>query len=123
MGDVMETFEIPRNEWVPRLNEFTAMHDGWLVSLDVLGRDIGAQPSIVNLPLIGVSSDRSSRDGTISISVARSRAAHFTHIITGVSHVFLTRVHDRADAGVEIVSRDGVRTILQCRAPALSKIA
>jgi Family of unknown function (DUF5335) len=123
MGDVMETLEIPRNEWVPRLNEFTAMHDGWLVSLDVLGPDIGAQPSIVNLPLIGVSSDRSSRDGTISISVARSRAGHFTHTIPGVSHVFLTHVHDGADAAVEIVSRDGVRTIMKCRAPALSKIA
>jgi hypothetical protein len=123
MGDVMETLEIPRNEWVPRLNEFTAMHDGWLVSLDVLGPDIGAQRSIVNLPLIGVSADRSTRDRTVCISVARSRAAHFTHIIPGVSHVFLTHVHDGSDAAVEIVSRDGVRTILKCRAPALSKIA
>jgi hypothetical protein len=123
MGSAMETVEILRNEWVPRLNEFTAMHDGWLVSIDVLGADIGAQPSIVNLPLIGVSADRSTRDRTVCVSVARSRVAHLTHIIPGVSHVFLTRLHNGADAAVEIVSRDGVRTILRCRAPALSKIA
>jgi uncharacterized protein DUF5335 len=123
MGDVMETLEIPRNEWVPRLNEFTAMHDGWLVSLDVLGPEIGAQPSIANLPLIGVSADRSTRDRTICISVARSRAGHFTHIIPSVSHLFLTHVHHGADAAVEMVSQDGVTTILRCRAPALSKIA
>jgi len=119
----MKTLEIPRNEWVRRLNEFTKMHDGWLVSLDVFGPDIGAQPSITNLPLIGVSADRSTRDRTIYISVARFQAGHFTHVVPGVTHLFLTHVHNGADAAVEIVSQHGVRTILRCRAPALSRIA
>jgi len=38
----MQTVEIPREAWAQTLNEFTAIHEGWLVSLDVLGADIGA---------------------------------------------------------------------------------
>ena len=54
----MRTVEIPRAEWAQRLNEFTAIHEGWLVSLDVLDPEIGAQPEIRNLPLLGISADR-----------------------------------------------------------------
>ena len=68
----MRTEEIPREAWVQRLNEFTTIHDGWLVSLEVLGPELGAQPEIRNVPLLGVSSDRSEGDGTIAVSVARS---------------------------------------------------
>lgn len=54
----MQTVEIPREAWVHKLNEFTRIHEGWLVSLDVLAGDFGAQPQIDNLPLLGVSADR-----------------------------------------------------------------
>ena len=54
----MRTVEIPREAWAQALNEFTAIHEGWLVSLDVLGPEIGAQLEINNLPLLGVSADR-----------------------------------------------------------------
>ena len=38
----METVEIPREDWSRRLNEFTAIHEGWLISLDILGAELGA---------------------------------------------------------------------------------
>ena len=59
----MQTVEIPRKAWAQTLNEFTAIHEGWLVSLDVLGPTIGAQPEINNLPLLGVLADRVDHDG------------------------------------------------------------
>lgn len=37
----MRTVEIPREAWVEQLNESTAIHEGCLVSLDVLGPEIG----------------------------------------------------------------------------------
>ena len=115
----MQTVEIPREAWGQRLNEFTAVHEGWLVSLDVLAAEIGAQPEIRNLPLLGVSSDRIDRDATIAISVARSATDHLTHVIHAVTRVYVERTEEGADAALQIESADGTRTILRFRAAVL----
>ena len=115
----MQTFEIPREAWVHHLNEFTTIHEGWLVSLDVLGPEIGAQPEIHNLPLLGVSADRASHDGTVAVSVARSATEHFTHVIHAVARIYLERTNDGADAALQIESVDGTKTIVRFRAAAL----
>ena len=108
----MQTFEIPRKAWVERLNEFTAVHDGWLVSVDVLSPDIGAQRQIDNLPLLGVSADRINHDGAVAVSVAQSGAGHFTHVIHEVKRIYVERTDDGADAALQIESSDGTKTIV-----------
>jgi len=115
----MQTIEIPREDWGHRLNEFTTIHEGWLISLDIMGAELGVQPEIVNLPLLGVSVDRVNHDGTIAVSVARSRSEHFTHIIEGVTRIYLERTDDGADAALQIESADGTKAILRFRATAL----
>jgi hypothetical protein len=115
----METVEIPREDWIRRLNEFTAVHEGWLVSLDILGVELGAQPEIDNLPLLGVSADRVNHDGTIVVSVALSRNEHFTHIIEAVTRIYLERTDDGAEVALQIESADGTKAILRFRATAL----
>jgi hypothetical protein len=113
------TIEIPRETWVDQLNEFTTLHEGWLVSIDVLGQEIGAQAEINNLPLLGVSADRIDHDGTIAISVARSTTEHFTHLISAVTRIYVERIDDGAQAALRIDSLDGTTTILRFRAPVL----
>ena len=113
------TVEIPRRDWTRRLNEFTAIHEGWLVSLDILGAELGAQPAIDNLPLVGISADRTDHDGTIVVSVARSRTEHFTHIVEAVTRIYLERTDDGADAALQIESADDTKAILRFRATAL----
>ena len=116
----MRTFEIPREAWAQTLNEFTAIHEGWLVSLDILGPTIGAQPGVNNLPLLGVSVDRADHDGNITISAAAGSAAeHITHTIHGATRVYIERREDGADIALQIESADGMKTILQFRATAL----
>jgi hypothetical protein len=70
----MRTTEIPRADWSRVLAEFSAAHDGWLVSLDILSPDIGAQPDITDLPLVGVTFE-DIRAGTATISAGRSARA------------------------------------------------
>jgi hypothetical protein len=113
------TTEIPRETWVDELNEFTTLHEGWLVSIDVLGQEIGAQVEINNLPLLGVSADRIDHDGTIAVSVARSTTEHFTHLIRAVTRIYVKRIDDGAQAALRIDSLDGTTTILRFRAPVL----
>lgn len=115
----MRTVDIPREAWAQRLNEFTAIHEGWLVSLDVLAREIGAQPEVDNRPLLGVSADRVDHDDTITISVARSAGEPLTHVIHAATRIYLERTHDGADAALQIESADGTRTILRFRAAVL----
>jgi hypothetical protein len=115
----MQTTEITPESWFQRLDEFTAMHEGWLVSVDVLDPEIGAQPEIENLPLLGVSPDRIDHDPTIVVSVARSATEHFTHVVRKVTHVYLERTDEGADAALQIESADGSKTILRFRTAAL----
>jgi len=115
----MQTVEIRRQDWGHGLNEFTRIHEGWLVSLDVLGSDLGAQPEIDKLPLLGVSADRIDHDGTIAVSVARSASEHLTHIIEAATRIYIERTDAGADVALQIESADGTKTILRFRAAAL----
>lgn len=115
----MRTIELPRAEWLQRLNEFSAVHEGWLVSLDILGPDLGAQRQIDNLPLLGVFADRSDHDRTIEVSVGRSGGEHFTHLIEAAARISIARTDDGADAALQVESADGTKTILRFRAAAL----
>ena len=111
----MQTAEIPRDAWSAVLEEFTRAHEGWLVAIDVLGADLGAQREIENLPLVGISADRSMRDYSITISVEREADAHLTHIIHAVDRLFLERTDEGADLALLIQGADGVQTILRFR--------
>jgi len=115
----MRTFEVPRETWVERLNAFTFAHEGWIASLEVIGTEIGAQPEIVNLPLIGVSADRVDHDGTVTVSVARSSVEHLTHTIHAVTHIYIEQTDDGATAALLVESVDGTQTIIQLRATPL----
>jgi hypothetical protein len=113
----MPIIEVPHEEWKAELDTFTTAHEGWLVSVDVFAPDLGAQPEIDSLPLLGVSADRV-RDGDIAISVARSAVDHFTHVVRGVSRVFIERLDNGATAALLIESIDGIKTVLRLRATA-----
>jgi Family of unknown function (DUF5335) len=114
----MRTTEIPRADWSRVLAEFSAAHDGWLVSLDILSPDIGAQPDITDLPLVGVTFE-DIRAGTMTISAGRSAVAEITHTIQAPNHVWVERTDAGADAALAIESADGAKTILRLRTAAL----
>ena len=115
----MQTEEIAQHDWAQWLDEFTAIHEGWLVTVEVLGPEIGAQPQIENLPLLGVSEDRIDHAPSIVVSVGRTATEHFTHAIRNVTHLHIERTEEGADAALQIESSDGLKTILRFRTAAL----
>lgn len=117
----MKTLDIPRRDWSDRLNEFTSAHEGWLVSIDVLGSNIGVQPEIRDLPLLGIAADRPDHDGRISISVARTVTEHLTHVVHDVTRLYMERSEEGADVALEIQSADGTTTLLTLRIAALTE--
>ena len=112
------TIEVPREAWVRTLDEFTRLHEGWLVSIEVLKADLGAQSEIEELPLLGISADRLEHDGTIAISVARSGREHLTHFVQAVTRMHREQTAAGADVALQLESADGTRTIIRFRVAA-----
>lgn len=107
------TSEIARCDWRRALDEFNAIHEGWLVSVQVLSPQIGAQPDIISLPLLGITLDDTAT-GAIAIA-AGTADNHIVHAIPAPTHVRLARVDHRADAALEIEAADGTHTIVTFR--------
>lgn len=114
----LRTIEIPRADWIPALKEFSAIHDGWLVSLDILSTALGAQPQIIDLPLVGVTFE-ANNGGAMAITAGRSAADHMTHMIQAPSHLWIERTDAGADVALEVESADGTKAILRFRTAAL----
>jgi uncharacterized protein DUF5335 len=113
---LMPTQEIPRDEWTTFLDTFSRQHEGWLATLEILGRDIGAQQEVSDLPLEGISI-ASSGDApkTITISLGKTPQDHVTHSITEPTRVWLEQTSEGANAALEIESADEVKTLLRFR--------
>lgn len=116
----MRTVEVPQQEWVRTLNEFSTIHEGWLVSLDVLAPTLGVQPQIRELPLLGVTAESGSRGSAIMIAAARLDGEQITHIIHSPTHVRIERTNEGADVALEIESDEGTAAILRFKATAPS---
>jgi hypothetical protein len=116
----MRTVEIPQKEWERTLNEFSAMHEGWLVSLDVLVPTRGVQLQIRELPLRGVTAESGPHGPAIMISAARFDGEHITHLISSPTHVRIERTNEGADVALEIESDEGLAAILRFKTTAPS---
>ena len=112
----MSDSEIARDRWAEALTDFSRTYEGRLASFEVLGPELGVQPEVRNLPLLGVSADRPEQDPSIAISVARSTTVHLTHVIREVQRVILEHDAENDTAALLIESQDGTRTILQVNA-------
>lgn len=115
----MQTIEISRQAWPRAFDEFSAVHEGWLISIDVLAPDLGAQPEVHDLPLVGIVAESREGEGTITISASGSSAAQITHTIHAPTRVWIERTDEGADAALQIESAANTTTIVRFRTPAL----
>ena len=115
----MRTVVIPRADWSAKLNEFSTVYDGWRVSLDVLTPELGAQPEIANLPLLGVAAELDNRDPVITIAAGGKDAEQVTHTIHTPTRVQLEQNDSGADVALAIESADHAKAILRITSPAM----
>jgi hypothetical protein len=113
----MNTVEIARTDWERALDAFSAMHEGWLVTLEVVSPTIGAQPVMTNMPLVGVTLEDREAQG-IAIAAERTPDDHATHFVATPAHVWVERTEDGSDVALQIESSDGSRAILELKTPA-----
>ena len=111
----METREIPRDEWTHFLDGFSRRHEGWLVTVEVLGEN-GAQIEARELPLTGIAADRD-RGHTISILVGGRPEEDEGHIIRSPVSVRVEE-SDGVERALQIEGAQGAKTIVTFRSPA-----
>jgi hypothetical protein len=108
----MQTRDIPREQWVRFFDDFSKNHEGWIVTLEVLGADIGDQEEANNLPLVGISADVKARENRVEIIVGGRPDVDLTRFIERPKHVWVKEPRLPGDEAMEIESEDGIKTIL-----------
>jgi hypothetical protein len=115
--------EIPRDEWAEFLDSFSRQHEGWLVTIEVLGTEIGAQVEAQGKPLEGITADlKGNREASISITVGMNPAERVTHNITAPKQVRIEQAENGADMALQIESAEGVTTLVRLRSAMLPEM-
>jgi len=111
----IHTQEIPQERWPAYFNQIGELYQGWAVSIEVMGRDLGDQPAADNLPLQGLSFEtQGSETGDILIS-AGNQAAYLTHHVDHPRTVRAAELAPGAETDIQIEANDGTTTILRLR--------
>ena len=110
----MQTVEVQPAGWSQALTEFSAAHEGWLVSMDILAPSLGAQPEVHELPLVGVVAE----PGAITIAAARPEKGQITHTIHSPTRVRIERTNAGVDVAMQIEAAEDTTTILRLKTPA-----
>lgn len=113
------TREIPRREWSEFFNGFSQQHMGWLVTLELLDRELGAQVVAENLPLRSISSDIKDGEDIILVNVGATAADHANHAVPNPTYIRLQLDDQGAHQALEIETASGATTLLRFRVTAL----
>ena len=108
----MLTTEISRDQWVLWLDTFSKAHEGWIVEVDVLGPELGAQEEITRLPLVGIAADVKDAESRVEVIAGGSLEARVTRIINRPTHLWLKAPEAPALEAIAVESEDGTTTIL-----------
>jgi len=108
----MQTRDIPREQWIRFFDDFSKNHEGWIVTMEVLGADIGDQEEANNLPLVGISADVKARENRVEIIIGGRPDVDVTRFIERPKHVWVKEPRLPGDEAMEIESEDGIKTIL-----------
>lgn len=114
----MRTQQIPREAWPLFFKKLSQKQEGWEVSLEVLGPDIGDQMEETHMFLAGLAVDLSkdpSRPDRIEIMFGGNAGNHLTHIVTAPTQVDLQQTDLGVDSALHIKSADGTTSLLYLR--------
>lgn len=119
----MKTKQIPKEEWGRFFDNFSRRHEGWLVTLEILGAEIGAQVEARELPLEGIVDEWDEIKGNeIMIMVGTKPDDHVTHTIGNATQVSLEQSDGGADVALAIGSADGTTALLRFTSPMLPEM-
>jgi hypothetical protein len=110
------TQELPRDSWVPFLDQFTRENRGAHARLEIVGGEAGSRVETEDSPFDGISADVKDREHTIWITLGTNAADHLTHGVH--ARTIRTGPPDgNGGAVLEIEADDGSKTVLELSNP------
>src|SRR5215475_3055557 len=100
----MLTRDIPREQWVRFFDDFSKEHEGWIVTLEVVGSDIGDQYEVNRLPLVGISADLKASENRIEIIAGGRVDADVTRFINAPKRVWVKEPRLPGDEAIDVES-------------------
>jgi hypothetical protein len=78
----MSTQEIANSNWKEFFHDFSRFHKGWIASLDVFSKDLGAQKVVTAIPLEGLMMEAASNGRhSLVLILGETADSHLTHTI------------------------------------------
>ena len=112
----MQTRQVEKSEWPAFLDSLSRRHEGWLLKLEILNPEIGAQVEGTGLVLEGLTDEWDEISGnTITIMAGRTPDDHVTHSISQPTEVSLEQTDEGAGVALSIKSADGTTALLNLR--------
>jgi hypothetical protein len=115
----MTTREIKREDWPEFFDGFSRRHEGWLVTIELLDKELGDQIEVEDQPLKGIVAERKRDPKVIEIFTSNAAAESSTHIIDKPTRVWVEETPEGAEMAVEIESEDHATTLIQFRSAVL----
>ena len=111
----MKTREVPRCEWSKFFDNLSRKQQGWEVTLEVLGPDIGDQVEERHMFLAGITAEVADGGDKIEIMIGENARGHVTHMITAPILVELQQTDLGVNSAIQIKSADGTTSLLLLR--------
>ncbi|MCM3904486.1 MAG: DUF5335 domain-containing protein [Pyrinomonadaceae bacterium] len=111
----MKTQEIPRDEWTRFFDNLSRRQEGWQVTLEVFGPDIGDQIEERHMFLAGVAAEvagEANGGDKIEIMMGGKPSGHVTHVITAPILVEIQQTDLGIDSALRIKAADGTTSLL-----------
>lgn len=107
--------EIIRDEWIPFFNEFSRRHARWLVTLEMLGPELGAQIEGRSVRFEGINADLKDGESVVTIDVGESADNRLSHAIRHPRRVWvgLCQTAKGTFETLDIEAEDGTKTLVR----------
>jgi hypothetical protein len=110
------TQKIAQDQWIPFLAEFTRLNRGAHARLEVLGTE-SDHYVLEDVPFEGIASDIKDGEHAVWIDLGDTPENHLTHGVQNVTAILARFSAPPSGPALEIISKDGTRTLLQLTLP------
>jgi hypothetical protein len=109
----MHTKQINVANWRPTLNALSRSYAGAIVSIEIVGGEVGAEAEVRDQPLGGITSDPSG----VTVQIEKRDGIRLEHHVTHPQKVRVVETDEGALIAVEIEDTEGLHSLVRFRSP------
>jgi hypothetical protein len=109
----MHTRHVPAVQWRQTLDDLSRTYDGMLVSLEIVGGELGAEEEVRDQPLRGITFDPAG----VTVQIEKAGGIHLDHHVAQPQKLRIVETNEGAVMAVEIEGTGGMRSLVSFQSP------